>query len=681
MEDELQYRKNMGYVARLLKLRYDNALRLWGEAKSSSTLYYKVNLTTGILEEYQSVYPLYREEKIGNSYQKQLECVLYLIEDEEEREVTQKTLNRERLVEIFEQGEREVMTEYRRKFENSHFKWVRCQIKMVLEPEKMQIIGLGNEREIPQTWTKKTVSKALLNRLYNVTNKMYFNVLALNYKTDTYDTIQSNNIHKKLLPLKGSIAALVEDMYGFYQENSHDFLELLRVGDRVRNELRNKKKLIFEVQVKAKHKRHDQYVWFEHRILPVEEKENPDDCNYFLLLTIDITERKVKEEALKKALARSEQSDRVKQIFLSHMSHEIRTPLNGIMGMINLMQEEMGMEQNEYLNNVIVSSRHLKALLNDVLDMARLECGKLKLQKTWMWKEDFFTYINNIIEPMAKKKGVHFSCQHKQRFQAIYVDIERLQQIMINLLTNAIKYNHKGGNVRLLIDSEVLHDNYEKIFFCVEDDGKGMSEEFQKRAFEPFEQEEQSETGTGTGLGLTIVKMLVTLMEGTITIQSRQNVGTSVTVMIEAIGSNEYKKAENCLEDQPGNSNQERHCLLIEDNEVNMEIAQNYIKEMGIAVDTAKDGLEGIKLFSCSKEGYYDILFLDVILPKINGVEVADRIRKMQRKDAKRIPIVAMTANAFSEDIHRIFESGMSDYLLKPFEKKDLQNMIIKNLE
>ena len=502
---------------------------------------------------------------------------------------------------------------------------------------------------------------------------MYFYVLAMNYRTYTYDTIQSNNIHKKLLPLKGNIGTLVDNMYEFYHENSYTFLELLRAGDRVRNELRNKKKIVWEVQVQAKHERYDEYIWFEHRILPVEE--NVKECNYFLLLTID----KVREEALKEALARSEQAGRAKQIFLSHMSHEIRTPLNGIMGMIQLMQEEMGMEQNEYLNNVMISSKHLKSLLNDVLDMARLECGKVKLQKSWMWNEDFFKYI---IEPMARKKGVHFSYQHKQRFQAVYVDIGRLQQIMINLLTNAIKYNHEGGTVTLSVDTEVLYDNHEKILFCVEDNGNGMSEEFQKRAFDPFEQEEQSETRTGTGLGLTIAKMLVTLMDGTITIQSKLKVGTKITVTIEAVGSNELKKAENCsVVRELGNAYQGRHCLLIEDNEVNLEIAKIYMEEMGITVDTATGGLEGINLFFCSEEGYYDIIFMDVVLPEINGLEAADRIRKMQREDAEQVPIVAMTANAFSEDIHRIYESGMNDYLLKPFEKKELQDMITKKLK
>ena len=132
MRDELQYQRNMGYVDRLLKLRYDNAMRLWGETHCSSTLYYRVNLTTGIMEEYQSVSPLYKGEKIGNSYQKQLQCLVHLIEDDEEREVTQKTLKREHLIEIFEQGEQEVAIEYRRKFENNDFRWVRCQIRMVL---------------------------------------------------------------------------------------------------------------------------------------------------------------------------------------------------------------------------------------------------------------------------------------------------------------------------------------------------------------------------------------------------------------------------------------------------------------------------------------------------------------------------------------------------------------------
>ncbi len=678
MEDELQYQLNRGYVERLLKLRYNNAMRLWGEANSNSTLRYRANLTTGLLEEYISSYPIYNEETIGNSYQKQLQCLLCLIEDEEERKITNRILDRKHLVEIFEQGEREVEIAYRRKFDKNHFKWVRCQIVMVLEPEKMQIIGFGIEREILQTWSKKTISKVLLNHLYSLTNTMYFNVLAINYDTYIYDTIQTNDKNNDLFPLKGNIGTLLDDIHTFYHENSYDFLDFLRSGDRIRHELQNKEQIVWEVQVKNKGK--DTYIWIEHRILPVEESMK--DCNYFLLLTIDITERKMREEALKEALARSERAGLTKQIFLSHMSHEIRTPLNGIMGMIQLIQEEMGMEQNEYLNNVMISSKHLKALLNDVLDMARLECGKIKLQKSWMWKEDFFKYIDNIIEPMARKKGVRFSYYHKQTFKAVYVDIGRLQQIMINLLTNAIKYNHEGGTVTLLVDTQVLHDNHEKIFFCVEDNGKGMSEEFQMRAFDPFEQEEQSETRTGTGLGLTIAKMLVSLMDGTITIESKQNVGTKITVIIEAIGSNEPKKAENCL-DGPElvNAHKKLHCLLIEDNKVNREIVKTYINEMGIVVDTATDGLQGIHIFSSSEENYYDIIFMDVILPEMNGLEAAGRIRKMEREDARRVPIVAMTANVFSEDIQRIYESGMNDYLLKPFEKRELHDLILKKLK
>lgn len=677
MKEELQYQMNPGYVENLLKLRYEHAMRLWKEAKDGSSLSFMVNITTGILEEYILNEPPFKEQISGCTYQDQLQYLLSMIEDEEERAVTKNLIELKYLVETFEQGGQEVTIAYRRKLKNNDLKWVRCRIEMVLEPEKRQIIGFGIENEIEKTWDNKTWGKAMLNHAYKNTIDGYDNVLGMDYKTYIYDAIQIDEKHKKVFPIKGNIGTLIDEIHKFYHENSYGFLDLMRSVDRLRTELEDKKQIIWEVKVKSEKK--DVYFWYEHRVLPVEEDKNI--CNYFLLLTIDITKRKEKEEALKEALAREERAGVAKQILLSHISHEIRTPLNGILGMLPLIQEELGREKNEYLTAIVNSSKQLKSLLNDVLDMSRLESGKVKLQKSWMRNEDFFTYIDSIIEPMARKKGIHYSSQYKQIFNTIYVDAGRLQQIMINLLINAIKYNHEGGNVSLSVDTEVLYGNYSKVFFCVEDDGKGMSEEFQKRAFDPFEQEEQSEIKHGAGIGLTIAKMLVSMMEGTITIHSKQNVGTKIIVVIEAIGKNKSGEGEDFFNDSIIDyTDPKKRCLLIEDDIVNTEIVQTYIKRMGISVDTASDGLAGINLFKNSEEGYYDFVLMDVILPNINGLEAAERIRNLQRQDARQVPIVAMTAKVFTEDIRRVYECGMNYFLSKPFVKEELQDLIIKIL-
>ena len=255
---------------------------------------------------------------------------------------------------------------------------------------------------------------------------------------------------------------------------------------------------------------------------------------------------------------------------------------------------------------------------------------------------------------------------------------------MFNLLSNAIKYTDEGGKVILSTNTKVLMDNRVELNFVIEDNGIGMKKEFQDKMFDPFEQEEQSQTRMGTGLGLPITKRLIEAMDGTIEVDSTCGVGTKVTVCIcvDIVSANdprvidtEGQKIEEIKVDFT-----EKRALLAEDNELNREIVKGIFTGWNLELEEAIDGEEAVNMYRDSKEGYYDIIFMDIMMPHLDGLQAARLIRNMDRPDAKNVVIVAMTANAFIDDINKSIESGMNYHLSKPFDKLDMKKILLKSL-
>lgn len=387
-------------------------------------------------------------------------------------------------------------------------------------------------------------------------------------------------------------------------------------------------------------------------------------------------------ESAEKAQQAAEQASLAKSEFLSRMSHEIRTPMNGIIGMTEIARRNMGNPEkiDDCLRKVSLSSKHLMSLINDVLDMSKIESGKIQLKNELFDLQLFLENIENIYSIQAEEKEIDFKISLSGSVnEFIEGDSLRLNQILTNLLSNAFKFTPKGGEIVLGV-SEVKHEE-ELIWlrFLVKDTGMGIKEENLEKIFEAFEQETAEITHKfgGTGLGLSIVRRFSELMGGRVTVRSEYGkcsefeveLPFSVTENDRMIDwktdkSTDKRSVENKTYNFDG-----KHILLAEDNEMNREIAVELIGTVtGAVIDQAEDGEKAVDLFAKSETGYYDLILMDIQMPRMDGFEATRKIRAMERPDAARVYICAMTANAFAEDEEKSRQAGMNAHLSKPLE-------------
>ncbi len=378
---------------------------------------------------------------------------------------------------------------------------------------------------------------------------------------------------------------------------------------------------------------------------------------------------------LRDALLQAQQANAAKNMFLANMSHDIRTPMNAIVGFSTLLENEAENPEKvrQYAQRITSSSRHLLGLINDVLDMSRIESGNMALSVDRMSMREFLKEISTIILPQAGKKGQHFEIKtHGRVPDWILGDQLRLEQVLINLLTNAVKYTPEGGHIELdVLDCGQRSPSYVHLRFIVTDDGIGMSEEFQKTIFDPFTREVSSLTNKvqGTGLGMAITRNLVNLMSGTISVKSKKDEGSTFTVDLEFAlpTQTEEPRPDTTVEDTERVLVGKR-ILAAEDNELNAEILGEVLKLEGVNYDIAQDGAKAVELFLNSPPGWYDMILLDIQMPRMNGYDAAVAIRASGRPDAGTVPIAAMTANAFTEDVQRAINSGMNEHISKPID-------------
>ena len=417
----------------------------------------------------------------------------------------------------------------------------------------------------------------------------------------------------------------------------------------------------------------------------VKKRDAQGTATEVLMTIFDIDEQKSYEiavrEKLKAAAQEAERANMAKTNFLRRMSHDIRTPLNGIIGMIKLL-EQYGTDPEKlrgYKEKVLSSLDYLQSILNDILDMSKVESETLVLEEKPFDLVDVVTNVVNVIETSVLNRGLTFHGGKDRNticHRYFLGSAEYLNRLLMNIASNAVKYNRPGGSVTLYCrelscDGEVA--NYE--FVCA-DTGLGMSEEFQKHAFEPFVRENRKAAYglNGTGLGLPIVKDLVKIMGGTVHFESQEDVGTTFTVNLPLkIDPNPKNLKKNqgeklCLKGQMA--------LLVEDNDINLEISQILLENLGLTVKTARDGRQAVEAFEASREGEFQYIFMDIMMPVMNGLEAARTIRALNRPDAKTIPIIAMTANAFREDIQECQNAGMNAHVAKPIDESRLEEAI-----
>jgi PAS domain S-box-containing protein len=416
------------------------------------------------------------------------------------------------------------------------------------------------------------------------------------------------------------------------------------------------------------------YRYLEFNSINLKQKEN---LNGLILDCRDITQRK--KDAVE--LVRLQKA---KELFLANISHEIRTPINGIAGMASLLKLEQNPEERQtYLNAIKTSADNLKVIINDILDLASIESGKLKFEKVPFNLVDVLPSIVNTFKYQAKEKRISIEFAMDDKSNRILVgDPVRLNQMLINLVGNAVKFTHNGS---VLVNCSVVKElkGTTWVEISVKDTGVGIPEEKLVTIFDSFSQADESITRKfgGTGLGLTIVKQLVELQKGTITVQSKENIGSVFTLRIPYTNGKAAPRKKSGARDKSTveikTSFERLHLLLVEDNDINRLYAQSILRNWNCTADIAENGLVAIERV---KNKIYDVVLMDIQMPVMDGYEATKAIRAMHAP-VNKIPIIALTANATKNDVDKCLKAGMNDYLAKPFTPEDLFRKLFDDLK
>lgn len=514
---------------------------------------------------------------------------------------------------------------------------------------------------------------------------LYVTIVQANVKERTYELLKGHDLVQKILGQKGKIDDVMERLPTAFaaQEEREKYREFLDF-DTLTERLRNTNSVSIEFMgVNGE--------WRLARFI-VKSRDAHGNAVDVLYVVRDITEEKSRElmyqKQLKESMEDAHRANLSKTAFLRRMSHDIRTPLNGIVGMIHIAEKYNNdvVKLRECRKKVLQSADYLQNLINNVLDIGKLESGSLVLEHKSFDLAELLRNNLTVVAMSAYENGVRFEGGVEAstiRHRYLIGSPVHLSRVLMNLSSNAIKYNHFHGTVNVHCE-ELSDDGNIAVFqFVCSDTGLGMSEEFQKHAFDAFAQEGKQSTTTfsGSGLGLSIVKDIVERMGGTIELESEENVGSTFTVTvpfeIDYLVENNDSQKDSYSQDMDLSG---KRVLLVEDNVINMEIAHAILEEEHLNITEAKNGKEAFEIFQNSRLDEYDVIIMDVMMPVMDGLEATKAIRMLEREDAKKIPIIAMTANAFEEDRKACLEVGMNEHIGKPIDIPQLKRVITKLL-
>lgn len=433
------------------------------------------------------------------------------------------------------------------------------------------------------------------------------------------------------------------------------------------------------------------YHWIGVHTIGIDNPYNDDILEITMIRELDqqMAEKKKQEQLLRDALKAAEEANEAKSQFLSRMSHDIRTPMNAIIGMstIGQMYSDKKQKVEDCFQKIDFSSQYLLSLIDDVLDMSRIESGKMKIRQKEFDFYKLMDQMEGMISSQAEEQGIHFCIKYDQVQRQHYIGDElRLNQVLMNLISNALKFTPSGGDVLVTAKECFQEENHVTIQFSIKDTGIGISKEFLPKIYEPFEQEDagSARNRVGSGLGLSIVRNLVQLMGGTIEVQSAKGKGTQffVTVPLQVSDKTKtiYPKKITATAIENSGRHKGKRILLVEDNELNQEIAKALLEEQGMIVDTAGDGEIAVRMFKDHEPLWYQMIFMDIRMPKMDGLKACTLIRESRKEDARTIPMIAMSANAFDEDKEEALLAGMNEYLVKPIDIRKLCEVLDRYL-
>lgn len=530
-------------------------------------------------------------------------------------------------------------------------------------------------------------SANLKNEVISAVSTLFLQIYAVDLTAERYDRVNTDGVKYGMVERGGHISEMAD--IGINQLASpeyHDVMAEFLDFDTLADRLADKNSVYTEMKgFNGK--------WYSVNFI-VQSRDENGKVTRVLYVVSDINDRKTKEleyeEKLVNTLQEVKRADIAKSDFLRRMSHDIRTPINGIRGMLEIANHfpENMEKQAECRRKIGEASGYLLSLVNNVLDMNKLESGKVILENKRFDIIDMLKKSNSVAEINASEHCIAFNVD-ESKINIIHRNVigspVHLQQILLNMTNNAVKYNRENGSITVYTTEEPIDSDTSMYTFVCSDTGIGMNEDFIKHAFEPFSQEERSENSSfGSGLGLSIVKELVERMGGKIDLQSKVNEGTyfSVSVPLKIDRDVSGERSDSTV--RPTVDMHRKMALLVEDNELNMEIAEFLLEGEGMIVVKASNGKEAVEKFAASEVGGFDIIFMDVMMPVMNGLDAARKIRSMTRADAQTIPVIAMTANAFQDDVQRSFEVGMNAHITKPLDinkiREAITDVMTKNL-
>ena len=537
-----------------------------------------------------------------------------------------------------------------------------------------------HQKELEDALQKEKASNEILQAL----GKIYYAIFEIDLVSDVYEEIASDD---KVHHLTGKTGVASSEMVELcksvvvpeYQERILQFFDVRTLAQRLKNE-----------DTIAEEYLAQDGNWHTARFVAKRRDEEGNVTN-ILYVTRLISDEKRREQNWIAIAQEANKANEAKTDFLRRMSHDIRTPINGILGMLEMEnRHRTDMEKlQECRNKIFGAAEYLLSIVNNVLDIGKLESGEICLEHKPFDLIPLLVQQMSVVEIQASENGINYRGGKEMstiRHRYLIGSPVHLNRLLMNLASNAIKYNHRGGTVTIYC-TEISSDENEVIYeFICSDTGIGMSKEFQEHAFEPFTQEgkQTNVTYNGSGLGLSIVKEIVEQMNGKIELKSEEGRGTTFVVTIPfEIDHIAEKRASGEEEIPVAVDVTGRKALLVEDNELNREIAQMVLEDEGLIVTCAENGKKVVEQFEASALYTYDFIFMDIMMPVMDGLEATRRIRAMQRPDAKTVPILAMTANAFQDDMKQSMEAGMDAHLMKPINidkmKQAIQEAARKN--
>ena len=642
---------------------------------------YKMPLREEILQEAEHYIPL--GERRTSRARSVLLAVANQVPDPEDRELLFRTCGLANLQQAYREGRFENSIRYRRRIGDA-IHWVETRTSMLPDPQTGELVAFFYTQDI--------------------NDHVVRNLISCKIRETNYDMVAYYSLAEDRL----SIVSVKEPVIAALDGGSYE--DILRYGiqvvvraeemesvcakyslQNIRQELQYQSvyTVFFSAEQRDMHRQGRPHRHMKNDIFYLDAHR---DTLVFLLYDVTAVVEQQREhcEKLEQALHAAESANLAKTEFLSRISHDIRTPMNAIQGMTRFALEDIEDQAKlrRDLEKIEVANTFLMSLINDVLDISKIDSGKIQLNPEPYSFEEHMRNVRNVLETMCAQKGLHCVMERRRKTGVIVVDKVRLNQITLNIISNAVKYTPKGGTVTYISDSENLPEAKIRFGFEIRDTGIGMSRKFQETMFEAFSQEYDNpgrpRSSSGTGLGLSIVKRMVGLMGGSISIQSELGKGTVVRcsiVLPDALRDPAYNQIlmkQTVSADAQGAKAIHGKVLLAEDNEINMEIACRILESFGLEVDTAENGKQAVEVFRAAPAGTYKAIFMDIQMPLLNGYEAAEGIRRLERADAAAVPIIAMTADAFSDAMKRGYEAGMNDYVTKPLDIERLRCVLEK---